>query len=255
MPMVKKILLCIYAVFMLTTYAYTQSIYIEYSITGEMNKVAGSTKIYYKNGNTRSVISVATGQKPAVADRVSLVLQTNPYKGYVLDETTKTYTEVELSKIIKAEADSADFEITVIGKEKIANYNCTHVKMKRLSQPGEQDIWLCKEIASYKDFAGINSKYTSPGFYRALLAKGVEGFPVRILLNGQANTTQIDLVSFEQKPLSDELFSIKGYTYNDNAAPAALQQMNQKLQQMTPGERIKFLDEMRKKQQEQKDNH
>ena len=94
----------------------------------------------------------------------------------------------------------------------------------------------------------IKSKYTSAGFFKAMAAKGVSGFPVRMVLPENEHKVQVDLAKAELRDNPASMFSLKGYKRGGAPMESPEDVMN-KIKKMTPDERKQFLDEVRKNQQ------
>jgi hypothetical protein len=209
----------------------------------------GTMKAYVQDGNTRSQISITA---PMAMDIVTLTLKSTPNTVYMLNEKGKTYSEVDISKSEQWKDNPQDeYEITVVGKESVNGYNSTHVKVKRKDSKVEQEMWLTTEIKDYAAFASAKTKYTGrQSLMKALEAKGVAGFPVRILVNEHGNDVQIDFVKAEKKDNPASLFSLDGYTKSAGAAGGVnMQEMMQKMQNMTPEERKAFIEQMKQQNQ------
>ena len=142
-----------------------------------------------------------------------------------------------------------DYEVTVIGKEKVNCYNCTHVKVVRKGSNIAEEMWNSKDVVDYSSLLNVKTRFTGrDNLNKALVAKGAEGFPVRIKSSEHGTDVQIDLVKAERKNQPASLFSLDGYT-KSAAKPAgsqSQQEMMQKLQNMTPEERQKYIEEMKK---------
>ena len=120
--------------------------------------------------------------------------------------------------------------------------------MKRVTSKTDEDVWISLNVPNYKQFMNIKSKYTSMGFFKAIAAKGVAGFPVRMILPENGHNIQVDLAKSEVKDIPASLFSLK--RYKRGAAPMqGPEDVMNKIKSMTPEERKKFLDEVRKNQQ------
>lgn len=229
-----------------------QSTYVEFKMAGDSG-VLGTTKVYTKDGNSRSEVNMASPQAPGGFKWITLTLKDKPLKAYTLNENTKTYSEMDLSATAAKENDSTQYDITILGKEKVNGYNCTHVKVKRGNFPNEEELWVSTEVLNYKQYMGAKTKYTTQGMMKALSAKGATGFPVRTLATERGKKIQIDLVKIEQRDNPATLFSLDGY--NRAGAPGGVtgasqdvQDAMKKIQNMTPEERQKFIEELRQKQ-------
>ena len=229
---------------------FSQGYYIEYKMTASSKDGSGngSMKTYSQDGNSRSEVSIASPQLAGPMQITSLMLKAEPTKIYMLNDKTKTYSEMATGKDDHAQA---DYEITVVGKEKVNGYNTTHVTVK-VNGMQSQELWTTKDIAGYADFSKIKTKYSGKeNLYQALSAKGAEGMPVRIKATDRGQGMQMDLVTAEKRSNPASLFSLAGYAKGSVAdgIPGAegMQEMLKKMQNMTPAER----DALIKKMQEQ----
>jgi hypothetical protein len=246
----KKITLSFLILACAVSQIYGQGAYVEFKMTGDSG-VLGTTKIYTRDGSSRSEINMASPQVPGGYRWVSLTLKDKPQKSYMLNENARTYSEIDLSTTAAKENDSTQYEVTVLGKEKVNGYNCTHVKVRKITSVNEEDIWVSAEVLNYKQYTSIKSKYTSHGLLKALAAKGVAGFPVRTIAAERGKNIQIDLMKLEQRNNDASLFSLGGYTRagvpgGTTGASSDVQDMMKKIQNMNPEERQKFIEEMRK---------
>ena len=247
----KKITLSFLMIAAMAAQVLAQGVYIEFKITSISAGVTGTIKNYSQDGNTRSEFTMASEQMPSGFSRVTLALKDKPKTAYVLNEKLKSYSEMDLSSSISHDDDPNEYEVTVLGKEKVNGYNCTHIKLKLKTAMAEQEMWLSTEVVNYKAYQNVKGKYTSQGLFKALAAKGVEGFLVRAKAREQGGSMVIDLVKAELKKCDASLFSLAGYTKEAAApagsAPADLQEMAKKLQSMTPEERQKFMEKLKEK--------
>jgi hypothetical protein len=223
--------------------SFAQGAYIEFKMTSA-DGVSGSTKVYTRDGSVRSVTDIASPQAPGGMHWVSLILKDNPNKSYQLNENAKTYSEIDLTKNFKKENDSSQFEVAIVGKEKVNGYNAMHIRVNKVNFPNVEDIWVSTDVPNYKQYLKVKSKYTTVGLFKAVAAKGVMGFPVRTIATERGKRIQIDVVKAEQRANDPALFTLSG-----NSAEA---DMMNKIKSMTPEERQKFIDELRKKQAEKK---
>jgi len=243
----KKIALSTMMICLVISQVLAQGYYIEYKLTGD-GGMAGTTKSYTQGGNYRAEIEMSGGQMPGGFKLVSLTLKDNPQKSYQLNETSKTYTEVDISSALAHEKDSTEYTVTLVGKEKIDGYNCTHVIAQRIGYPNQEEFWVSTEVLNYKMYMGVKSKYTSEGLFKALAKAGALGFPVRTKVTERGKSMQIDLVKAEARNNDPALFSLEGYTKSGIAGSGTTgsQEDMKRIQNMTPEERQKFIDELRK---------
>ena len=251
----KKSTLSILFISWLSISALGQAAYVEFKLVAPGDGISGTTKIYCLDSSTRTEINMSSPQIPAGISQATLILKDNHQRAYVLDEKNKTYTGIDLSNTSAMEKDPSQYEVSVIGKEKVNGYACTHVKIKRKdSTLGGQELWVSAEIPNYKQFMNVKSKYTTEGIFKALRAKGVLGFIVRIIVGEKDKTMQIDLVKAELRNIDASLFSLAGY--QEQMPPVApegapnVQEIAKKVQNMSPEERQRFIEELKKKQQQ-----
>jgi hypothetical protein len=177
---------------------------------------------------------------------ISIIQADKPNTVISLDERTKTYSETE----VKEQAAPTDNNCTVkiIGKEKAGNYNCTHVMV---TENGHQtEYWMTTEISDFSKYGSSRktNKYMGSGnAYAAMTKSGVTGFPVKTLSKDpKAGEIVIELVKLEKQDVPSSQFNIpSGYT-KKTAAPQAPVIDVQKLQSMTPEERQKYAEELKK---------
>jgi hypothetical protein len=161
--------------------AFPQGHYLEYKTHGDKD-LSGEIKIFYQNGVSRTDIKLQSKEvNNALSNDLSvLFFEKQPGKVYLLNNSTKTYSEITtLDQEEWIDYDEKDYDITVNGHERVNNYNTTHVVVKVKNTSPKQDLWISKEVPSYKDFYAIKSKYTGKtNLYNAMSKKGVVGFPV-----------------------------------------------------------------------------
>ena len=235
---------------------FSQGYYIEFKITSSAKsaEVSGSMKLFSQDGNSRSEIVMKTPQAPDGEEIkfTSLSLKDEPQKVYLLNEKDKTYSELNSGSANDyTDYPQSSYEVIVIGKEIVNSYNTTHVSIK-INGTQQEEMWTTKDIVGYADFSKLRSKYTGKdNLYKALAAKGADGMPVRIKVNEHGQSMQIDLLKAEKRNNAASLFSLSGYTTRErfSGVPGTegMQQMIEKLQNMTPQER----EEMVKKLQQQ----
>ncbi len=226
-----------------------EGIYIEFKMTG--SKFSGTSKTYSMDGNTRSEMTMTSPAMPAPFTTTSLVLHSTPDVVYSISEKDKTYSELATGTgKSQHKADESDYEVTVIGKEKVNNYDAIHVKVRYKSSKQETEMWLSKEVIGWANFTEIKNQYLAGSkFFDALKAKGAEGFVVRILVNSAGENMQMDLVKAEKKDMKESLFSLDGYTKTARAAGPGGMDM-EAFKKMSPEERQKYIKELQEKYQQ-----
>ncbi len=227
--------------------AFAQGFYFEMKMSSSKQGDMGNMKVFSQDGNTRSEIHMGTPM--GAIDMVALNLKSTPNLVYMVNEKDKTYSETDATKSSQWKDNSQDeYEITVLGKEKVNGYNSTHVKVKRKDSKIEEEMWTSTEIPDYGSFEMAKTKFTGRvNLIKALKEKGVEGFPIRIKTAAGGNDMQIDFVKAEKRSNPSSLFSISGYTKSANAAIGGIdmKEAMQKMQNMTPEERKAFIEQMK----------
>lgn len=238
----------------LATGAFSQGLYIEFKMSSPgSNAINGSMKAYAQDGNYRTEISMAMPQLQTEAIQiVSLSLNAAPGKTYLLNEKQKTYSETDAANNNEYDdVPSANYEVIVLGKEAANRYTSTHVAVK-VNGKQQEEMWTTKELNGFAEFSKIKTKYTGKSnLYKALAAKGADGMPVRIKVNENGQQIQMDLVKAERRNNPGNLFSLAGYTKTESPLKQlfegeGMQQMMEKLQDMSPEEREEMLKQIQK---------
>lgn len=189
--------------------AFSADIYAEYKATGISNTPFVS-KMYGKNGNVRVEATMNMGGRQVTT--TTLMLKSNPSVFLIFNSMNKTYTETKISST----AISKDFNIKVLGTEKVGIYNCTHVKM---TVDGRSwDVWYAKELPSFNFPIGGSSEFSSQKVINELKSKGITGMMTKIVFQTPGAKTKsitMQLVKYEAKTLDAALFAIPaGYKKN-----------------------------------------
>lgn len=227
--------------------AFAQGFYMEMKMGTADNADMGVMKVYSQDGNSRSEINLNTPGGPM--DMLTLILKSTPNTLYVLNSKGKTYSEMDISQNNQyKDFPQEDYEITVLGKEKVNGYNSTHVKVTHKGSMAIEEMWTSKEVVDYSAFLSARTKFTGrDNLNKALAAKGADGFPVRIKTLERGMGIQVDLVTAEKRKFLASLFSLDGYTKSSSPAMGSMsqQEMLQKIQNMTPEERQQFIEQMK----------
>jgi hypothetical protein len=135
----------------------------------------------------------------------------------ILSDATKTYSEIDLKEAIENAAKvSVDDSLKVekVGMEKVAGYMCTHVKIT--GEEIKMEMWTTKEIldfATYQRLQGQNPQLAGSAMSKALRAAKADGFPVKVIQNGDGVSVQIEVAKVSKKKIPPSLFEIPlGYT-------------------------------------------
>lgn len=247
----KQILFSISAVFTtLLGIAQTGGAHIEYKLTSDVG-ANGNIAVYFMDGNSRTEMVMNIPQLPGGGISMTSITQKDkPTIHYQINEKNKTYKEIVSNPSDKAAEENQECVVTVLGHEKVGNYNCTHVNVKQGKT--NHEMWTTTEIPDYKTYATNKSKYMGNEKMRKALAdKNADGFPAKMIYKqegGHEGAMTMELVTFEKKPVPAEKFQIPaGYTKSEattttpGVVPNAQDMMN-----MTPEERAKMIEQLKK---------
>jgi hypothetical protein len=220
--------------------SFAGDIYAEYKMTGVGGKPI-TTKMYSKNGDLRTEANVEMGGQKMTT--TTLMLKSKPNVTLVFNYMSKTYTETKNASGVAVK----NFDIKVIGSEKVGNYNCTHVKMSANGQ--SWDMWYAKDLPAINFPLSGQDAAATQKMIAQLKNKGITGMPVKITFAQPGNTSAavtMLLSKFEQKNLSASLFTIPaGYKKNSMSFDA------EKMKTMSPQQRKEMVMKMMKEQMKQ----
>ena len=243
-----------FALFLATIAAAAQNgAIIEFKITSTQG-ASGNVKGYYSAGNSRVEMQMNIPQMPAAGfSRTSIVKSDKPLTVYALNEKNKTYTTTEVKQDPTTSTNTNESSVKIVGKEKVGIYNCIHAIVAATRTTGTQsnEFWTTTEITDYEKFAknaGENKFMGTGSEYAALVKAGAAGFIVKSLTKDpRGGEFTMELVKIEKKEIAASTFQIPT-DYKLSATPASPVggiDIN-KLQSMTPEERAKYIEEMKK---------
>lgn len=235
--------------------------FVEFLVKNQANpatgsRMTGTMKAWYQDGNTRSQLQMempaGSGRMPGMGNMVMLLLKDQPDKTFMLDEKNKTYFEMPKRRGREdPESQEEDFDITVLGNEKIGGYNSVHIRAVRKTggPKAEMEWWISREVPGYQEMQDFRVRQFNTKFmYKALKAKGIEGFPVKILTTGQGRdaerSMEMELVKAEIMDIPESRFSLDGYTRKEGSPFMPGGMDPEKLKNMSPEERANFFREM-----------
>ncbi len=211
-------------------------IYAEYTMSGFGGKTYIS-KMFGKNGDLRTEAEMDFGGRKMKT--VTLMLRSKPDVAIVYNSMSTTYTETK-----RTSSGTSDFSVTVIGNEKVGQYNCTHVRMS--SSGSNWDMWYTKDLAGL-NFPVDGDPAASRQMMEKLNSKGISGMLVKLVFFKQGTTTPgmtMLMTRYEAKPLDAALFAIPaGYTKSSLGTIDP-----EKMKTMTPEERKEMLMKMMQEQ-------
>ena len=209
----------------------------------------GSIKSYYSSSGSRTEIQISIPQMPGGGFTNTMITKSDaPGTMYTLNDKNKTYTTTHITENEKTAA-CEKCVVDIIGKEKVGNYNCIHATVTNGSQINE--YWTTTEIVEFEKYTKTNSgnKYmNTSGDYGALIKKGAAGFVVKsIVKEKNGETMTLELVKFEKKDFPASYFNLpEDYKAASSGTPATQGIDINKIQSMTPEERQKYMEEMKR---------
>jgi len=170
---------------------------------------------------------------------------------YTINDQNKTYSES--SPIDPANQDTKTYVVKKLGEEIINGYTCVHAIITEGNETHE--VWNTKDIpdfSKYEEAFKSNKRIGSQKREQALKEAGCDGFPVKTLHkgNGREGDVTIELVKIEKKAFTRAPFEIPaGYvkTAGGSSLGGGEMKSQQDLMNMTPEERAKYMEEMKKK--------
>lgn len=237
--------------------------YIEYKMALVDGKegVSGVVKVYNGGTASRSELNMNVPGIPGGGmNMVSIHKESEPAKIYMINDASKTYSVMDVSKFKNAVPNSAktehEYEVTIVGSETVNGYKSTHVKIK-IDGRDAQELWTSKEIASFEKYAQLSSsKYAiDNSLWAALKAKGAEGFPIRMQMQERGGKMQMDLIKAEKRDIAASLVSVPADYKQINVVDGIMKQMGMPTKddmlRMTPEQREQMMREMEQKYKSQ----
>jgi hypothetical protein len=230
---------------------------IEYKITS--SKGAGGTmKVNYSEFGNLSEFNMSAPSMPGGGMKnKSLSMKSNPDVIYMINDQNKTYSEMKKGQGQQGGEDNRTYTVKKIGTETVAGYKCTHAIVNDGKE--SHDIWTTKDIADYSKYAEAldnGRKMGSSKEQKALKDAGCEGFPAKVShKNEREGEFTMELVKIEKKNFSKSDFELPA-GYSKSAGPGAGgpagaagmpgMKTQEEIMKMTPEERAKWAEEMKK---------
>lgn len=224
--------------------------HMEYKISSTKG-ATGSVKVNYSEFGSVSEFNMVIPQMPGGGfDMKTLIQKNNPDVAYSINDKDKTYSERKMKEV--SSEDNSTYTVKKLGEEKVNGYKCVHALVTKGNET--QEVWNTKDIGEYDKYSEAfksNKRLSSQKREQALKDAGCDGLPVKMLhKNEREGDMTMELVKFEKKSFSKSDFEIPaGYTKGSNASPAGPPGMKspEEIRNMTPEERTKYIEEMKKK--------
>lgn len=245
-----KKIICLVAVLFSAGYSLAQNgAHMEYKMSSTKG-ATGTVKVNYSEYGTLSDMNMVIPQMPGGGMEIKTLIQkSNPEVAYSINDKDKTYSERKMKEA--SQEDNKTYEVKKLGEEKVNGYKCVHAMIT--SGAETREVWNTKDFPDYEKYAealNSNKKMSSQKQNDALKAAGCEGVPVKMMHKGneREGDMTIELTKFEKKSFSKSDFEIPaGYTKSNAAAGPPGMKGPEELRNMTPEERAKYAEEMKKK--------
>ena len=221
--------------------------FIEFKITSSKG-YSGTAKVSYSEFGSLSEFNMVVPQMPGGGiTNKSLTLKEKPGIIYMINDQNKTYSETSPGD--PANQDTKTYSVKKLGEETVNGYKCVHAVITEGTETHE--VWNTKDIADYSKYAESfksNKRMGSEKREQALKTAGCDGFPVKTLHKGNAREGDMtmELVKVEKKTFKKTDFEIPpGYTKSGAATMGAMK-TQQEIMNMSPEERTKYIEEMKK---------
>jgi hypothetical protein len=181
----------------------------------------------------------------------NLAQKSKPDSTYTINDKSKTYSAYKKTEGV---SDNKEYTVSKMPDKKANGYNCAHVIMTDGLESYE--IWNTKDITEYETYAEafkLNKKSGSQKRNEALRRVNAYGFPVKTIHKGneKEGDMTMELVKIEKKSFTKSDFEIPAdyvRSINSGASPAGPQvKSQQEIMNMTPEERAKYIEEIKKK--------
>jgi hypothetical protein len=195
----------------------------------------------------------------------SLMKMDNPNIIYIINDKSKSYSEIDLKEMEKMAQGMAPtkgtYKVQKLGKEKILGYDCDHVRVS--DSDSEMEMWIAKGILDYDTFKKFNQGQQAEGLEKALKEAGVLGMPLKqITSKGTAQETKMEVVKINKSSLPSSTFEIpQGYKKTegglmgagmDMMPEEAKAQLRESMKNMSPAEKKQMKEAMKNMSPEQR---
>ena len=186
----------------------------------DMNLVLpnGSSDITYFFGDRAQRMDMTTelDKIPEPLKTTVITRASKPDEALLLNHKTKTWTKLNL----RTAAENAtlidfddDYTIETSGAESIQGYNCRRVRLS--SRTDTIELWLTRDIGDFDTFRLLqsqNPRLSNSALARKLSAKGIDGFPARVVQVNESGRTNMEIVSAREARVKASEFGIpEGY--------------------------------------------
>src|SRR5712691_1195742 len=236
--------------------------YIEMKMT--MKEGSGTMKGQISSVGTRTEVEAKVPQMGEMPITMTMIMKfSNPDIVYMLNDTVKTYVEINVKDVGDTAKNRPDKEYTVkkLGKEKVAGYICEHLLLTA-NDGTETEVWTTKDLVDlsvFREYMRRNRQGADlQGIMKALKEANAEGFIAKMISRDKAGAPAVtlELVKAEKRAVAASLFEIPaGYEKQEGMlgmmpgmvpiSPEQQQTINKAMEKLTPEQR-KMLEGMMK---------
>lgn len=188
--------------------------------TGNDGKSAMTATMLTSIKGSSALTETNINMNGAQIKQVTLVRGSKPDKIYTLNRDTKTYTEIDLSKMSSMMMPGdEDYEVKKIGSEKIQGFNCTRVQVKMKKSQTTIEMWTTKDALDWATYTRMqqNPAFRDSKLTAALRNAEADGMAMKIISTAADGSKSVmEVVKVERKSLPASLFEIpKDYKKSD----------------------------------------
>ena len=243
---------------------------LKMTMTSKGASGGGTINVAIAKAGTRSDMNMQMGHM----NMKMVVLQRSDASNtvYQINDASKTYTEIDMSKTREkaAEQETQEYTVEKLGQEDILGYKTQHILVKQKNPEAGKgittELWTAKDVLSYEAFNKLQvrrGKWSGGSrFVQALKDAGADGLPLKAVTTspdgGQVIT---EVVSIQKKAPPASLFEIPaGYTKSASGpmnatggmsgpqSDEAKQKMQEALKNMSPEQRERVEKMMKQRQ-------
>lgn len=221
---------------------------------------SGTMSVAVARAGTRSEMNMQVG--PTEVTLVMLQRNDTPDTIYRINDTDKSYTEIDLAKMrgtASQPQEAPEYTVEKLGQETILGYQTQHVLVKEKNPAKgasmDMEMWAAKDLLDYGTFSKLQAHPRKAGREEALLkalkAAGADGMPLKAISTGSdGSKATLEVVKADKKPLPASTFEIPaGYTKSaggvmdslggaaGSQADEAKKKMDEALKNLTPEQR------------------
>lgn len=239
----------------------------EMKTTMEGGRVTASSKMFLGKPGYRMEmkLSGADMQKAGMGGMTmaTLVKAAEPNRVYQINDATRSYSVMDLSKMKEQAAGQKTpdetYKVEKLGKDNVNGFSCDNARVTG-STGSVMEMCLTKDVAGsgqvFGALQGGSRSGSGDNLYKALRDSGVEGFPARMIVRDKSAKPMMtmELLKLEKRSLPASTFEVPaGYQEQTgmagmavNLPPEAQKQMREAMEKMTPEQRKMMEDAMKK---------